>query len=74
MFNYNEHSVQLTPERIKEIMHYLVTMKSSHICHTTNKTCYGGLEIQSKVLYKLGIIIDPTPECLLETAKKYIND
>jgi len=75
MFNYNEHSVELSPERMHEILDYLITLKNSHICHTTNKTCYGGMEIQARVLYIKGLIPEPTPECLMESAKEILfND
>ena len=73
MFNYNENSVELSVERMAEIVEYLITFKKSHICHTTNKTCYGGLELQASVMHVRGIIPEPTVESMLETAEKYIN-
>lgn len=73
MFNYNEHSVELSPERMAEILNYLVTLKQSHVCHTTNKTCYGGLEVQARVMYAKGLILQPTPESLIETANMILN-
>jgi len=60
--------IQLSPERLAEIQSYLAKGESSHICHTTNLTCYGGLEFQSRVFHSLGYIPEPTPQSLLDTA------
>lgn len=65
--------IHLSQERLNEIHGYLSSFKSSHICHTTNKTCYGGLEFQSKIAYALKIIEQPTVGSFLDTAKQYIN-
>lgn len=65
--------VQLSPGRLNEIHAYLAKFESSHICHTTNKTCYGGLEFQSKIAHALRIIEQPTVDCFLNTAKQYIK-
>lgn len=73
MFNYNENSVKLSSERMAEILNYLVNLKQSHVCHTTNKTCYGGLEIQARVLFDQGLIPQPTPESLIQTANIFLN-
>lgn len=62
----------MTESRIVEIKTYLSTFKSSHICHNTNKTCYGGLEYQANILFEMKIIKENTVDCLLETAKKYL--
>ncbi len=71
-FNYNEHSVKLSKERLEEIICYLTRFESSHICHTTNKTCYGGLELQANQLFKIGIIKKPDVETMLEAASKHL--
>ena len=63
----------LSHERMAEIQTYLVLGESSHICHTTEKTCYGALEYQSTIFYRMGIIEKESVDCLLETAKKYLN-
>jgi hypothetical protein len=65
--------IQLSQGRLHEIHGYLSSFTSSHICHTTNKTCFGGLELQSKIAFTLNIIEQPTVECFLNTAKQYLN-
>lgn len=65
--------IRLSPKRLNEIHTYISNFKSSHICHTTNKTCYGSLELQSKIAYALKIINEPTVNAFLNTAKQYIN-
>lgn len=65
--------VVISPERMNEITGYLASFESSHICHTTNKTCYGALEFQAKIMYAFSIIKEPTPEALLEGAKEYLK-
>lgn len=65
--------LQLTPERKDEIITYLVKLESSHICHTTDKTCYGAMELQAQTMHRMGIIKEPTVECFLETAKQFVN-
>ena len=62
----------LTQERINEITEYLSNFSSSHICHNTNKTCYGGLEFQANLLFRMRLINENTVDCLLETAKQFI--
>jgi hypothetical protein len=66
--------IQLSPERLNEIHRYLANFTSSHVCHTTNKTCYGGLELQAKIAHALKITEQPTVNCFLETAKEYLNN
>jgi hypothetical protein len=66
--------VQLSPERLNEIHTYLANFTSSHICHTTNKTCFGGLEFQAKIAHALKIIEKPTVNCFLDTANEYLNN
>lgn len=65
--------IELSIERINEIHGYLSRFESSHVCHTTNKTCYGALEFQAKILHAMKIIDSPTVDNLLQTAKQYIN-
>lgn len=72
MFNYNEQSVKLSPERMQEIMNYLTTLQSSHVCHTTNKTCYGGLEVQAESMFRLGIIPEPKVDTMLTIAERLL--
>ena len=69
--NY-EQRINLSAERINEITSYLAKGESSHICHTTNKTCYGGLEFQANIFFRLGFIKENTVECLLKTAQKIL--
>lgn len=73
MFNEEGKPIELGPGRREEIETYLRTFQSSHVCHTTNKTCYGGLKIQAEMLFRLGIISENTVDCLLETASKTLN-
>lgn len=65
--------VQLSPERSAEIHQYLAAGESSHICHTTGKTCYGSLHFQAKIFHASGIIPEPTVESLLATAAKFLK-
>lgn len=66
--------VHLSNERIAEIHAYLAAFKASHICHTTNLTCYGALEYQAKILHAIGVINNPTVDELLITAKQILNE
>lgn len=50
--------------RYFEIMKYLTKLKKSHECHVTNKTCRGGAEVISVVMYSLGYIYEPTVEAV----------
>lgn len=69
IFRTDGNQVVLSPERKNEIENYLRTFKSSHICHTTDKTCYGALEVQTEMLYRLGIIKEnKVKSMLLEAA------
>ena len=65
--------IKLTQGRINEIVSYLVKGESSHICHTTNLTCYGALELQAKTFYTFGLIPVPTVDSLLATAQAYLK-
>ena len=65
--------IKLSQVRIDEINTYLTTMQSSHVCHQTNKTCYGGLEVTAKAMFALKIIPEQTVDSLLETAKLYLQ-
>lgn len=70
---FGETPIDLSPERINEINSYLIKMESSHVCHMTNKTCYGGMELQAKVLCSIGVIEHPTVDCMLTTASKFLK-
>jgi hypothetical protein len=65
--------VHLSKERINEIHLYLAKFEASHICHTTNLTCYGALEFQAKILHAMGLINNNTVESMLAEAAKYIK-
>lgn len=56
-----------------EILDYLRAFKSSHICHNTNKTCFGALEIQSQLMYRIGIIQEDSVDSMLSMAEKVLN-
>lgn len=64
---------RLSENRIKEINDYLNSLKSSHICHQTEKTCYGGLEVQAKSMFEKNLIPEPTVKSLLDTAKLFLR-
>lgn len=66
--------ILLSNERIVEIHGYLTAFKASHICHTTDLTCYGALEYQAKILHAVGIINYPTVEELLITAAQILTN
>ncbi|SEM90896.1 hypothetical protein SAMN04488505_10717 [Chitinophaga rupis] len=65
--------LELAPERRAEIESYLATFQASHICHTTDKTCYSALQFQAKILHAMGLIGHPTAESLLEGAATYLT-
>lgn len=65
--------INLSPERNKEIRQYLEAGTSSHICHVTNLTCYGGMQVTAKEFYRKGIIPEPTVESFLETARAILG-
>lgn len=62
--------LELGETRMLEIITYLAN-GTRHICHTTNKTCFGALEFQSKVFFEMKIIQEPTVECLIKTAAQF---
>lgn len=65
--------IHLSKERQMEIEGYLAMMESSHICHTTNLTCYGALEFQAKILHAMNIISSPTVDAMLAAAKEALS-
>lgn len=71
---FGDTPVQLSPQRVIEIHTYLIKFEAVHICHTTDRVCYGALELQAKVLFALGGISSPTIESLLNEAEKFIKD
>ena len=73
IFREDDKALVLSAERMKEIQTYLANGTSSHICHNTNKTCYGALEFQAKCFHAMSFIPEPTVESLLETARKSLG-
>lgn len=73
VFQTNGEAINLSPERKNEIETYLRTFKSSHICHTTNKTCYGGLLIQAEMMYRLGVIAENSVDSALNKAEEVLK-
>lgn len=69
----HEKALKLEPKRINEIMSYLVKFEASHVCHVTEKTCYGALEVQAKVGFIIGMNIKPTVESFLDAAEKSLQ-
>jgi len=74
IFRTDGKGLKLRHERMAEIQGYLSSGENSHICHTSEKTCYGALEYQATVFYRMGSIEEESVKCLLETAKKYLNE
>lgn len=74
IFQDNGHAVRLSLRRTMEILDYLVNMENTHICHTTDKTCFGALSLQAKVLHAAGKIPEPTVTSLLNTASKALKN
>jgi len=72
IFRTDGNAVELAPGRLDEIKRYLLG-QSSHQCHVTNKTCYGGLTYQATLFYRMGWIPEESVASLLETAKKYLT-
>lgn len=70
---FGETPLRLSEQRMQEITSYLVNFEASHICHTTNRTCYGALELQARILFVKGHIDSPSVESMLEEASKYIR-
>lgn len=65
--------IKLSEERISEIKMYLSKFESSHICHVTEKTCFGSLKFQSEILFFLGHINENSVESMLNEAEKFIK-
>jgi len=73
IFRTDGKQLILSPGRMSEIQAYLGTGQSSHICHNTERTCYGALEYQAMIFYRIGLIKEESVDCLLDTAKKYLD-
>lgn len=67
IFRTDGAALELAHGRMAEIQNYLIG-QSSHECHVTNKTCFGGLTFQATIFYRLGVIPEPTVKSFLETA------
>lgn len=72
IFRTDGNALELDAERMEEIKKYLLG-SSSHFCHVTNKTCYGGLTYQAIMFHRMGIIAQATVKCFLETAANYLK-
>jgi hypothetical protein len=70
---FGDTPINLSEDRLNEINGYLTGLQSSHVCHVTNKTCFGGLEVQARTVFEMGIIPDPSVDTFLETAQKVLN-
>jgi hypothetical protein len=70
---FGSNPINLSGERLEEINGYLTGLQYSHVCHVTNKTCYGGLELQAQQMHTLGLITEPTVDCFLNTAKEVLE-
>ena len=72
IFRTDGNQVTLSKERMEEIMDYLQNFKSSHECHVTKKTCYGGLTVQAQSMFDAGYIPDNKVETMLQIAQAFI--
>jgi hypothetical protein len=66
---FGKTPIQLSEKRLTEINGYLKDLSCSHICHTTNKTCRGGAEVQAQEMFDRGIIPEPTVETMVNIFK-----
>lgn len=73
IFREDGNQALLMDERFAEIKRYLSSFESSHECHVTKLTCYGALQFQATIMYRIGIIKEDTVECMLDTAKQILN-
>lgn len=72
IFRTDGNEFRLSPGRMKEVRRYLTEFESSHVCHVTNKTCYGGLEVTAQAMFDKGIIPDNKVETMLAIAQMFI--
>jgi hypothetical protein len=70
---FGPNPASITEQRMVEIRLYLARFEYSHICHTTNKTCYGAIEFQARIMHAIGIIPDGKAETFLQKAKEILN-
>lgn len=63
IFNDDKTAFRLPPARMAEIQGYLIK-GTNHVCHYTNLVCRGGREYQAEIWHRLGILEEPTVECL----------
>ena len=73
IFRTDGDNAKIGEKRMDEIRNYLATGKSSHICHVTEKTCYGALEYQADMFNRIGIIPENSVKSLLDTAAKVLQ-
>lgn len=73
IFRTDGNQVVLSNERMAEILSYLTKFESSHICHVTNKTYFGGLEVTAQALFDKGVLPDNKVETLLTISNYYLN-
>lgn len=72
IFREDGSQLELAPGRLDEIKKYLAG-SSSHECHISNKTCYGGLEYQAMAMHQIGIIKENSVDCFLRTAAEVLK-
>lgn len=61
--------LDLHPEKMAEIMSYLIE-GVNHLCHSdysSETVCRGGRNWQLNIFYRLGVIEQPTDECLAQS-------
>lgn len=70
---FRDNQKVITNGRLTEIKTYLIR-GTPHVCHKTNKHCYGGRDFQAKIFHSMGIISEPTAECLNKSISKFNNE
>lgn len=70
---FGDNPVEISEKRKDEIISYLAKFEYSHVCHQTDKTCYGAMQLQARFLYMTGVIDEPTVEAFLDKAKKILK-
>lgn len=73
IFRTDGNQVTLSNARMKEINKYLTDFSSSHECHVTKLTCYGGLVVTAQAMFEQGIIPDNKVDTMLMIARAFLG-
>ena len=65
--------IQLNANRLREVYQKVMTLQTSHLCHTADDTklCRGGRDLQIRVAYALGYIDEPTDEAFQSALEQF---